>query len=100
MQSVIFSQLVESPTKVTSSSATLIGHAFLNMPQNIVDVFVPSLSISDHFPIRLTRKLSNISVKGPMHKTITFRSFKHFDENRFLTELSTLVRSSICRKSR
>jgi hypothetical protein len=34
MQSVNFSQLVESPTRLTLSFATLIDHAFSNIPQN------------------------------------------------------------------
>ena len=90
MESVNFSQLVKDSTRVTEMSATLIDHAFVNTPQNISSVIVPNFAISDHYPVCLTRKIASSYVKGPVHKTITYRSMKRFDENKFLTDLSCL----------
>jgi exonuclease III len=88
MESVRFSQLVQTPTRVTKTSTTLIDHAFSNTPSNVSCVTVPFYAISDHYPVCLTRKISSNYNKGPVHKTITYRSMKNFDETNFLTDLS------------
>ena len=88
MESMNFEQLVNDPTRVTSNSATLIDHAFSNTPINISNVTVPCYAISDHYPICITRKISSNHIKGPVHKTIAYRSMKHFNENAFLEDLS------------
>ena len=87
MESVSFSQLVKNSTRVTQFSATLIDHAFSNTPQNISSVYIPEYAISDHYPVCLTRKIPSSYAKGPVHKTITYRSMKRFDESKFLAEL-------------
>ena len=51
-----FSQLVLSPTRVTDSSETIIDHVYSNVPDKIVSVSVPHYSISDHYPVCVTRK--------------------------------------------
>jgi len=45
-------------------------------------------SISDHYPVCITRKVSPNYIKGPVHKVITYRSFKRFEDRQFLSELS------------
>ena len=52
-------QSVSKPTRVTESSSTIIDHIYSTKPENIIESFVPSLSISDHFPICFTRKINN-----------------------------------------
>ena len=86
-ESVNLTQLVDSPTRVTATSATVIDHAYTNKPENIVEVFVPCYAISDHYPVCLTRKLSNKNSSEPKHKTITYRSMSHFETSAFLTDL-------------
>ena len=44
-------QLVQTPTRVTHSMETLIDHAYSNVPENIVSIFVPCYSISDHYSV-------------------------------------------------
>ena len=44
------------------------------------------LGISDHYAIFCSSKL-NFSFKKNSHKSIKYRSFKHFDENAILTDL-------------
>ena len=61
-------QLVKEPTRITRSSSTLIDHVYTTNTETIVECFVPSYSISDHFPVCFTRKAS---CKVPKHEHIT-----------------------------
>jgi exonuclease III len=88
MESANFTQLVKDPTRKTTVSATLIDHAFTNYPHNISNILVPSYSISDHYPVCITRKENSCNSKGPVHKSVSYRSMKHFEVNDFLDELS------------
>ena len=82
-----FSQLVLSPTRVTDSSETIIDHDYSNVPDNIVSVSVPHYSISDHYPVCVTRKFSNSFDRGLVHKFINYRETKSFNETDFTNEL-------------
>ena len=88
MEGLNFNQMVTKNTRVTNSSSTLIDHVFSNRPSNITFCDVKDYSISDHFPICFTRKISGKGLNDSMHKTINYRSLKHFDESHFLLELS------------
>ena len=81
-------QLVTKPTRVTPTSETLIDHAYTNTPDNIIEVTVPVLGVSDHYPVCITRKLSKTFDIGPVHKFINYRCTKTFDEDQFLTDLN------------
>ena len=59
----------------------------LNVPENIVDVSVPVLGVSDHYPVCITRKLAKSFDKGPVHKYISYRDTKRFNETDFLSDL-------------
>ena len=48
---------------------------------------MPHYSISDHYPVCVTRKISNTFDRGPVHKFISYREAKSFNENAFITEL-------------
>ena len=79
-------QLISSPTRTTQSSS-IIDHVYTSNPEHITESFVPHYTISDHFPVCFTRKvLSKISKNK--HITTTYRCFKTFDENLFLTDLT------------
>ena len=80
------SQLICQPTRVTSNSCTLIDHIYTNREDKISSVNVCKLTISDHYAIFGNRRL-NISERKNAHQTITYRSFKHFDEEAFRNEL-------------
>ena len=88
MSSFNFTQLVNNPTRISIQSKTLIDHVFTNMPQNVIDINVPVYSISDHYPVCFTRKHTSDYPKGPVHKAISYRSLKYFDEYTFLQDLS------------
>ena len=55
-------QKVTSPTRVTKNSVSLIDHVYSSKPETISDCFVPRYSISDHFPVCITKKI-NVKVK-------------------------------------
>ena len=80
-------QLGQTPTRVTDTSETLIDHAYSNIPENIVSVTAPHYSIRDHYPVCVTRKVSNSFNRGPVHKLISYRDTKHFNQSEFIQEL-------------
>ena len=84
-QTYQLSQLIDEPTRTTSESSTLIDIFITNNKETIVHSGVYPLSISDHCPIYAVRKVG-ISKNKP--KFITTRSFKHFNEEKFKTDLS------------
>ena len=72
-------QLVSEATRVTSVSKTLIDHIYSNCPENVTSIDVPKIGLSDHFPIFFTRKM-HVQPPKRKHYTISYRSFKNFDE--------------------
>ena len=92
-------QLVEEATRVTKSSATLIDHIYTNNKQQVSKVKVVDSGISDHSVIfcHWSIKLPKQNPRG--HTTITFRSFKNFNETNFLFDLSLLPFANVCDNS-
>ena len=82
-------QLVLEATRVTSDSRTLLDHIYSNCPANVNSLTVPKIGLSDHFPIFFTRKMH---VKPPKmnHYTISYRSYKNFDEAKFVEDLQSI----------
>ena len=80
-------QLIQEPTRVTETSATIIDHVYTSHPGNVVNCIVSDLSLSDHFPICFTRKINHRILKYK-HIITSYRCFKKFDENSFLLELT------------
>ena len=81
-----FNQLVCDPTRVTDTSSTLIDQIYTNSEENIANVHVCKISISDHYAIFGNRKQNNC-IKSNTHQTITYRSFKNFGESRFISDM-------------
>ena len=82
-------QLVSEATRVTSVSKTLIDHIYSNCPENVTSIDVPKIGLSDHFPIFFTLKMHVQPPKGK-HYTISYRSFKNFDEAKFVNDLKNV----------
>ena len=80
-------QLIEEHTRVTAHSETLIDHLYVSTSDKVTDISVPSIAISDHYPICFTRSTSKINFKRQSHKSIQYRCYKKFNEERFLTDL-------------
>ena len=79
-----FSQLVKEPTRVTAHSATLIDHIYTNQRNKVTECFVPTVALSDHYPVCFTRQTSKLKIKRRNHNTIKFRSFTNFENSAFL----------------
>jgi len=64
MDNVLFPQLVNKPTRITAKTSIVIDHVFTNNLNNISEVCVACYTISDYFPVDLTRTvfLSVLSV--------------------------------------
>ncbi len=79
-------QVINHPTRITPNSRTLIDHCYVSHKDNIAKVSIPICSLSDHFPICITRKAYR-TIKGGSHKHISYRSMKFFDENLFMSDM-------------
>ena len=88
VQAYDITQLVESPTRVTQSSSTIIDHLYSNMKSRITEVFVSSWAISDHSPVCFTRSARGQKISDNTHKTITYRSFNKFELTDFQMDLA------------
>ena len=81
-------QLITESTRITPTTSTLIDHVYTTAQANITESFVSDLSISDHLPVCVTRRVSS-KISKKEHISASYRSFKHFDEDLFLQELTT-----------
>lgn len=82
-------QLVTVPTRVCKTVSTIIDHLYTNSPDSLSEVFVPNLSMSDHFPVCFTYKLHECKTsKTHTHNAMRYRSFKRFDLIKFQHDLS------------
>ena len=81
-------QLITESTRITPTTSTLIDHVYTSAQANISESFVSDLSISDHLPVCVTRRVSS-KISKKEHISASYRSFKHFDEDLFLQELTT-----------
>ena len=77
-------QHIDTPTRVTAHSETIIDHVYTPDSGNIADISVPSIAISDHYPIAFTRTISKAQFKRQEHISIQYRSFNNYDEDSFL----------------
>ena len=69
-------QLIKEPTRITSTSKTLIDLVITNKPGNYLRSGVIPSGISDHSMVYACRK---ISTSNNMHKFDTTRSLKNYD---------------------
>ncbi|XP_062610974.1 uncharacterized protein LOC134272825, partial [Saccostrea cucullata] len=81
-------QLITIPTRITNTSCTLIDHFYTTQPDNICEIQVPPIAISDHYPVCATRKSNSMQRKGK-HTEIQYRDFKNFNEEEFLSDLQS-----------
>ena len=96
--SVDLYQHIDTPTRVTAHSETIIDHVYTSDAGPLADISVPSIAISDHYPISLTRTTRKF--KRQEHISIQYRSYNNFDEDSFLTDLAEQMDSlAISQKS-
>jgi hypothetical protein len=82
-------QMIKNPTRITSTSSTLIDHIYTNNINLISNAHLSGIHLSDHSPIicSWTSKIPAPPSKG--HTAILYRSMKRFDQLLFLRDLST-----------
>ena len=80
-------QLIKEPTRITSSSSTLIDHILTNSTQKISQSGVIDTTLSDHQMVYCTRKA--LRMKTHAHKKIKCRSFKDFTVDIYLDALKS-----------
>ena len=81
-------QLIQTATRVTSSTSTLIDHIYTNNLNAVLDPTVPRVSISDHFPVTCTWSCKLPKPARTDHIYISYRAFKKLNEADFLYDLS------------
>ncbi|CAG2201688.1 unnamed protein product [Mytilus edulis] len=88
-------QIIQEATRVTPDSSTLIDHVYVTNKDLILESHVAKFSISDHYPVCLTRKEKNSTyIKKDIHTTISYRNFKKFNETNFLSDISNINNQS------
>ena len=80
-------QLIDKPTRVTDTSATMIDLVLTNVEENIHASGVIHLGISDHSLIYALRKFM-LPKTNPGVREI--RDYKHFDAELFVEDLSLM----------
>ena len=80
-------QLITSPTRTTPTSTSLIDHIYTNNPSAVVTTDVSDISISDRNPISCTRSIKLPKPEPKGHTQMSFRFFKHFNQNAFFADL-------------
>ena len=83
------SQLVKEPTRVTTTSKTLIDVILTSMPENHQNTSVIKITLSDHFMICT----DIVYEKSFEPKEINVRSFVKFHENSYLNDLTAVINS-------
>ena len=86
------SQLITEPTRVTPVSKTLIDLCITNSPEKVSNSGVIHLGISDHSLVFMTRKVHHDRF---CPRTIEMRQFKHFQKNKFLSDLEQMPWSNV-----
>ena len=77
-------QLIDQPTRITSSTRTLIDHIFTNKPNIIMNHGILHVGISDHSLIYATHKHNTLKADP---KIIESRQFKNFDSDAFIEDI-------------
>ncbi|CAB4034648.1 Hypothetical predicted protein [Paramuricea clavata] len=79
-------QIIESPTRITDISQSLIDVILVSSPNTVRDSGVLNCTISDHLPVYVTLKLKPTK-PPPIH--ITVRSYRNYDPELFATDLAS-----------
>ena len=78
-------QMINSPTRITNNSVSLIDHVLTNSSDKISNSGVLDIGLSDHQLIFCTRKL--VREKVHSHKNIKCRLFKNYTPNDLILKL-------------
>ena len=91
-----FKQLIKDPTRVTETSSTLLDHIYVSEKSRVLSACNLKVAISDHDGVCCNWALKvEKSNRKHQHTTIQYRSFKHFNQEAFLADLSTISFQSV-----
>ena len=81
---------LKTPTRVAlNGKASLIDHIYVNNPHYLKETSVPSIAISDHFPICATyKKCSPHDGNAGHHNVISYRNIKAVNDQAFQQEIA------------
>jgi len=85
-------QIITKPTRVTKDTSTCIDHIWTNRPHMYNNRDVAICNLSDHRLIYASRKSIKIQRET---KIIEARSYRQFDENAFVTDLTDMCWDSV-----
>ena len=83
-----FHQLISTPTRVTTTTSTVIDHILCNSKEHVCQSGTLDLGISDHMVIFCTRKLVKCSVS--FNNIVKVRSMKNYDQDTYTTMLNNV----------
>ena len=84
-QTFSLKEIIQDPTRVTSTTSSLLDHILTNNGWKISQKGVIDVGLSDHQLIYCTRKIFRI--KSNMHKQIRIRSLKNYTPELLIEEL-------------
>lgn len=85
----LMKQMVKVPTRVTSTSSTIIDHVYANNHLRIVKCDALQHQLADHRTTYAVRKIDG-GLRRATHNIVKYRNMKKFDEAKFATLLGTL----------
>lgn len=90
-------QMVQVPTRETDLTSTLIDHVYTTNESRVVNVKVPHIRLSDHYPIYFTwQHVSNKSkYKKKGHQSVTYRATHKLNEDSFKHDLQNCCWQSV-----
>ena len=89
-------QVIKEPTRITASSATPLDHIYTTDLSNISNINVSDVSLSYHCPVLCTWLYRHKNDLKANHLEQEYRSYKHFNKDRFLYDLSLANFASVC----
>lgn len=85
LPSLDLTQLISDVTRPISKSC--IDHIWCSNPDNVAQVKVSEIGISDHFPVCIVRKINGGFTKLNKHIFVKYRCYKNFSTPKFLEDL-------------
>jgi hypothetical protein len=87
-------QLIDSPTRVTDHSSTILDHILCNKNERICQSGTIDIGISDHSAIYCTRKVVRGMLKD--NNSVKIRSMKNYNKDTYVKMLNDVNWSDIC----
>ena len=92
-----FKQIIKEPTRVTLTTSTLIDHITTTCTDNILDLGVHKIALSDYYMVFCKRKLD--AAVGGSHRMIYTRIMKSFNQEAFLADVAGICWEKVLSKS-